>query len=247
MTPQASTRFAHNFHDMQATDEPLPPPSSQQTPAELRLARVRQKNNTYLSLLSQRHYSKMIAKFKVIFESQLQGFLRQIAQESRTVPNHKRLGPGSQATVSGSRHTFRHPQNPQKGFCRWRARSDVGAGARFGRNPVPWARCLLWKPICWRSLGLEIGPRAPVSERNSEAPASRPAPVHPPIDVLRVPSAADPQILPIRTRAINDLFVPLRPLLVRILTRVDATCIARGDGADSRGPKAPRPCDWSDV
>merc|ERR1712050_284341 len=62
--------------------------STAQSPAERRLARVRQSTQTYLSLLSQRHYSKMISKFKVIFESQLQGFLRQIQQESTSRYEH---------------------------------------------------------------------------------------------------------------------------------------------------------------
>jgi len=81
-------RFSHNFHDMQVSDDQVGISASGTNPAELRLARVRQKNNAYLALLSQRHYSKMISKFKVIFEGQLQGFLRQIQQESTTRYEH---------------------------------------------------------------------------------------------------------------------------------------------------------------
>eukprot|EP00811_Abedinium_folium_P012611 NODE_216_length_3372_cov_10.598151.p1 GENE.NODE_216_length_3372_cov_10.598151~~NODE_216_length_3372_cov_10.598151.p1 ORF type:complete len:975 (+),score=322.43 NODE_216_length_3372_cov_10.598151:133-3057(+) len=79
-------RFSHNFHDTQALDEH----ASVQAPcsAERRLERVRQSTQTYLSLLSEKYYSKMISKFKVMFESQLQGFLRQIRQESKSRYEH---------------------------------------------------------------------------------------------------------------------------------------------------------------
>lgn len=49
---------------------------------------MRQSTQTYLSLLSQKHYSKMISKFKEIFESQLQGFLGKIRQESTNHYEH---------------------------------------------------------------------------------------------------------------------------------------------------------------
>jgi len=79
-------RFSHNFAE---AEEDLPLGRAQaQSQAEGRLARVRQSTQAYLGLLSQRHYSKMISKFKVIFESQLQGFLRQIQQESTTRYEH---------------------------------------------------------------------------------------------------------------------------------------------------------------
>merc|ERR1712151_36075 len=59
-----------------------------QNHGEGRMAKVRHTTQTYLALLSQRHYSKMISKFKFIFESQLQGFLRQIQQESTSRYEH---------------------------------------------------------------------------------------------------------------------------------------------------------------
>jgi len=81
-------RFSHNFHDAQASDDRLGSAPQVQTSAERRLARVRQSTQTYLSLLSQKHYSKMISKFKEIFESQLQGFLGKIRQESTNHYEH---------------------------------------------------------------------------------------------------------------------------------------------------------------
>lgn len=78
-------RFSNNFNDAQAPEEQSRAIQSQ---SERRMERVRQSTQTYLSLLSQRHYLKMISKFKVIFESQLQGFLRQIRQESTTRYEH---------------------------------------------------------------------------------------------------------------------------------------------------------------
>mmetsp|Transcript_40952 Transcript_40952/g.87975 ORF Transcript_40952/g.87975 Transcript_40952/m.87975 type:complete len:401 (+) Transcript_40952:3-1205(+) len=55
---------------------------------ETRMERAKQKSQAVLSLLSQKQYSKTIGKFKDIFESQLQGFLRQIQQESSTRYEH---------------------------------------------------------------------------------------------------------------------------------------------------------------
>jgi len=80
-------RFSHSLAGEQQADDDLAADeddNERKTPAERRLARVRHSTQSYLSLLSQRHYSKMIAKFKTIFESQLQGFLKQIQQESAT-------------------------------------------------------------------------------------------------------------------------------------------------------------------
>jgi len=77
-------RFNHNFGDV-GEDGKLRQIHNR---AEGRMERVRQSTQTYLALLSQRHYSKMISKFKDIFESQLQGFLRQIQQESTTRYDH---------------------------------------------------------------------------------------------------------------------------------------------------------------
>eukprot|EP00930_Biecheleria_cincta_P084725 TRINITY_DN74174_c0_g1_i1.p1 TRINITY_DN74174_c0_g1~~TRINITY_DN74174_c0_g1_i1.p1 ORF type:complete len:871 (+),score=154.33 TRINITY_DN74174_c0_g1_i1:94-2613(+) len=58
------------------------------TQAARRLARVRQSTESYMAVMSQRHYYKMMAKWKTIFESQLQGFLRQIQQESTARYEH---------------------------------------------------------------------------------------------------------------------------------------------------------------
>jgi len=77
-------RCAHDLHDPQ---EPGGDAHARDF-AETRMERAQQKSTAYLSLLSQKHYSKTIAKFKVIFESQLQGFLRQIQQESSTRYEH---------------------------------------------------------------------------------------------------------------------------------------------------------------
>merc|ERR1712070_895870 len=53
-----------------------------------RAQRVRQNYQAYLSILSQKHYAKMISKFKEIFETQLQGFLKQIRVESTARHEH---------------------------------------------------------------------------------------------------------------------------------------------------------------
>merc|ERR1712060_433073 len=80
-------KFSHNFHDPHGADEPATMPQAQST-AEGRMARLRQSTQTYLKLLAQKHYVNMISKFKQIFENQLQGFLRQIQQESSTRYEH---------------------------------------------------------------------------------------------------------------------------------------------------------------
>eukprot|EP00931_Biecheleriopsis_adriatica_P075070 TRINITY_DN49018_c0_g1_i1.p1 TRINITY_DN49018_c0_g1~~TRINITY_DN49018_c0_g1_i1.p1 ORF type:complete len:979 (+),score=204.75 TRINITY_DN49018_c0_g1_i1:69-3005(+) len=93
---QTCLTFAHNLRRFsqsivgETKEEPEAGEAADEhlTPAERRLARVRQSTQTYLSLLSQRHYSKMMAKWKTIFESQLQGFLRQIQQESTARYEH---------------------------------------------------------------------------------------------------------------------------------------------------------------
>jgi len=79
-------RFNHNFGDVGEDARRSQPHSLSR--AVGRMERVQESTQTYLALLSQRHYSKMISKFKVIFESQLQGFLRQIQQESTTRYDH---------------------------------------------------------------------------------------------------------------------------------------------------------------
>jgi gamma-tubulin complex component 2 len=53
-----------------------------------RVQRVQQSYQAYLSILSQKHYAKMISKFKEIFETQLQSFLHHIRVESTTRHEH---------------------------------------------------------------------------------------------------------------------------------------------------------------
>eukprot|EP00928_Gymnodinium_smaydae_P021740 TRINITY_DN18517_c0_g2_i1.p1 TRINITY_DN18517_c0_g2~~TRINITY_DN18517_c0_g2_i1.p1 ORF type:complete len:939 (-),score=233.35 TRINITY_DN18517_c0_g2_i1:43-2643(-) len=79
-------RFANDLHEGDAAAADLTPGAGREGPgapssAESRIAKVSRSTNTYLHLLSQRHYSNMISKFKAIFESQLQAFLRQIRSE----------------------------------------------------------------------------------------------------------------------------------------------------------------------
>ncbi|CAE7256707.1 spc97 [Symbiodinium sp. CCMP2592] len=87
---QTCLTFAHNLRRFSHSIgvEPLEEPMEGKTPAERRLAKARHSTQRYLSLLSQRHYSKMMAKWKTIFESQLQAFLRQIQQESKARYEH---------------------------------------------------------------------------------------------------------------------------------------------------------------
>ncbi|CAE7636837.1 TUBGCP2 [Symbiodinium pilosum] len=87
---QTCLTFAHNLRRFSHSIgvEPLEEPLDGKTPAERRLAKARHSTQRYLSLLSQRHYSKMMAKWKTIFESQLQAFLRQIQQESKARYEH---------------------------------------------------------------------------------------------------------------------------------------------------------------
>ena len=88
---QTCLTFAHNLRRFSHSIgvEPLEEPDGKtQTPAERRLAKTRHSTQRYLSLLSQRQYSKMMAKWKTIFESQLQAFLRQIQQESKARYEH---------------------------------------------------------------------------------------------------------------------------------------------------------------
>ena len=86
---QTCLTFAHNLHRFSHIGgEPVEEPEDGKTPAERRLTRVRHSTQKYLALLSQRHYSKMMAKWKTIFESQLQAFLRQIQQESKARYEH---------------------------------------------------------------------------------------------------------------------------------------------------------------
>jgi len=87
---QTCLTFAHNLQKFSHSiaGEPLEEPMDGKTPAERRLAKARHSTQRYLSLLSQRHYSKMMAKWKTIFERQLQAFLRQIQQESKARYEH---------------------------------------------------------------------------------------------------------------------------------------------------------------
>eukprot|EP00927_Polykrikos_kofoidii_P060950 TRINITY_DN55848_c0_g1_i1.p1 TRINITY_DN55848_c0_g1~~TRINITY_DN55848_c0_g1_i1.p1 ORF type:complete len:1101 (-),score=203.50 TRINITY_DN55848_c0_g1_i1:114-3392(-) len=80
-------RFLRDFQEKQAADESSGGSRIQST-AERRLARVKQSTSMYLNLLTQNLYSKMISKFKLVFESQLQAFLRQIRQESTSRYEH---------------------------------------------------------------------------------------------------------------------------------------------------------------
>lgn len=87
---QTCLTFAHNLRRFSHSigGEPIEEPEDGKTPAERRLTRVRHSTQKYLALLSQRHYSKMMAKWKTIFESQLQAFLRQIQQETKARYEH---------------------------------------------------------------------------------------------------------------------------------------------------------------
>lgn len=83
-------KFAHDIQETQVADErSLNELGSQALSAgERRFERRRHDTQRYLSILSQKQYSRMISKFKVVFESQLQGFLRQIRQESTAQYEH---------------------------------------------------------------------------------------------------------------------------------------------------------------
>jgi len=79
--------FAQNLKRM--NDGVIPPElgeSSQlaedQVPEVRRYERVRRRCESYMSNLFTKHYVSMISRFKNIFETQLQGFLKQIRQES---------------------------------------------------------------------------------------------------------------------------------------------------------------------
>lgn len=83
-------KFAHDIQETQVADERSLNElgSKALTAGERRFERRRHDTQRYLSILSQKQYSRMISKFKVVFESQLQGFLRQIRQESTAHYEH---------------------------------------------------------------------------------------------------------------------------------------------------------------
>merc|ERR1740130_992120 len=64
----------HRFEGAKTVDDRAAPAQTK----EERLNARKASQTTYLSLVQQTTYAKMISKFKGLFESQLQGFLRQI-------------------------------------------------------------------------------------------------------------------------------------------------------------------------
>eukprot|EP00929_Paragymnodinium_shiwhaense_P097537 TRINITY_DN59193_c0_g1_i1.p1 TRINITY_DN59193_c0_g1~~TRINITY_DN59193_c0_g1_i1.p1 ORF type:complete len:1038 (-),score=126.78 TRINITY_DN59193_c0_g1_i1:350-3463(-) len=77
-------KFSEDGNDKVSGAEPSPSSLS----AASRMAKERERGNKYVSLLTQKTYSTMISKFKVVFETQLQAFLAQIRKESSSRHEH---------------------------------------------------------------------------------------------------------------------------------------------------------------